>query len=270
MGKRGHTIKHIVYAAAILAAAFLISPFSDRLLSSVLLLEKRHPAYYEYLRPETGQTEMAAEELIRISSDRILKGNRVQKLAKGTAGGVYFRGMEGVLHVAGTAEKTVWIRASKGYLYLSRGSYYINLGYVDDPGVSITFSGLKDGKDTVICKSWGGSYFYVDREDYDCYKLIVRVEKGARVDFRFRPIVFKVSQQDITGDTEQYMVWRGVPGDELTDKDIQIFINSLGQFRDQAACVIVQKDRSVRAFREGREYPAFMDKAGRIVIRDSQ
>ena len=66
------------------------------------------------------------------------------------------------------------------------------------------------------------------------------------------------------------MVWRGVPGDELTDKDIQIFINSLGQFRDQAACVIVQKDRSVRAFREGREYPAFMDKAGRIVIRDSQ
>lgn len=238
----------------IIAVGALNNPAIVYACDNAVLLEKRHPGYWEYLRPEKMIEVQTIPGFEEISTEEIKAGNVLKDFYQGNYGGVDISYCDGVMKYSGTAKENIWSGIAK-ISNLETGTYFVSAGTDYPSNARIYLEGFKDGQQQTLVDLDQPAFVYIDTQQYDGFKFTVGITNGTTVDFSINPILYRYSDQEIH--SEVIGLWKDVPVD-LSEYDWDVFKRSLN-----TRAVIQFHDGSVKKY-DGQWINAEIDEFGKI------
>lgn len=220
---------------------------------NLVLLEKRHPGYWEYLRPELMTDVKIISGFEEVSTEKIKAENVLKNFSQGNCGGVEISNNNGMMHFKGTATENIWPGIADTS-DLTTGTYFISAGNDYSENAVVYFEGIKGEEHYSFANLYNPSFVYIDKTQYDDFKFTVGIKSGKAVDFSLEPILYKISDEEISADTIH--VWRDVPID-ISEDDLNIF-------KHRQSGTIIFQDGSAKKY-DGQWADKLIDEFGRII-----
>ena len=263
MGKRITSL--LLSVVLVLLTVFLLR--NEKVVNAaddLVLLENRHPGYWEYLRPEKEEAIPFIHDFYEISVDKILSGNQLDELFSGNVGGVQVSSENGQLIISGETWQDIWLSATQDPIYLDKGTYFVSIGNVLPPSNAyICFEGFDDKTEAILTDIEKYKVLHIDG-NYDQYKFTIVIRNNNKVNFRIRPVLYKLSDKDITIDKPVDLEWNNVEKDGISGSDLQ-FLNNIVN-RDSRSInnvVIGCTDGTSYVLKNGELVPIAIDSVGR-------
>jgi hypothetical protein len=230
---------------------------------NLVLLEKRHPGYWDYLSPKKALDVETLEELEGISESQIIENNLFQDLIQEDVGGVQISSDNGNMHFSGTANEDIWPALTNTIPPISTGTYYMSIGqdYPDD--FLLYFEGFNDHGSNLIDMPSKSKIFYLDSSQYKGYRLTAYVPKDKSVDFTIVPLLVKISDDDISSQVRHLRVWRNINNEALTDFDWTLFYRRLDNEPPELSYCLINEDGNGKKIENGISTTVEMDRFGR-------
>ena len=195
---------------------------------NIVLLEKRHPGYWDYLRPEKMIEVQTIPGFEEVSTQTILDNNLIDSVYSRSVNGIDIDYDNGTVNISGTAEKNMWPslfdREDGNALRLEKGTYFVSLGNDDFPeNIDLYIEGFKNNQQHGLVNLKEQHYFYIDSSDYDAYRFTLGIEEGGSYNFSMHPVLCKISDEDLIDSSHQFAWWRDVSKAQVTNKDWSFF-----------------------------------------------
>jgi hypothetical protein len=236
----------------IIAVGALNNPAIVDACDNAILLEKRHPGYWDYLSPDKMIEVRTIPGFEEVSTEEIEAGNVLKDFYQGGYSGVDISYKDGEMHFEGTATEDIW----PGIVDLSNltsGTYLVSAGATYPSNATVYFEGNKDGKNQTLAVLNHPATVYIDTLQYDFFKFTVAIKSDEPVNFSIHPLLYKITDNEIS--TESINVWDDVSND-LSEDDLNIFE------RGQSGVIFFQ-DSSVKKY-DGQWRKVTVDDLGRI------
>lgn len=240
-------------ALVLLAVFFLNNKKVLENVDNLVLLEKRHPGYWEYLRPELMTDVQMLPGFEEVSTEKIKAGNVLRNFIQGNYSGVDISFNNGVMHFKGTATENIWPGIADTS-DLTTGTYFISAGNEYAENAVVYFEGIKGEEHHTFAILDDPSFIYIDKAQYDDFKFTVGIKNGNAVDFSLKPVLYKISDKEIG--TETIHVWRDVPID-ISEDDLNVF-------KHRQSGTIIFQDGSAKQY-DGQWADKVIDEFGRII-----
>lgn len=221
---------------------------------NAVLLEKRHPGYWEYLRPDKMIEVQTIPGFEEIATEEIKTGNILKDFYQGNYGGVDITYKDGEMHFEGTATENIW----PGIADLSRlttGTYFVSAGTNYPSNATVYFEGNKDETNHTLALLKHPSIIYIDTSQYAFFKFTVGIKSGIPEEFSIYPVLYKISDNQMN--VEAIKVWDSVPID-LKEGEWNIFE------RGQSGVIFFQDGTAKEYDSQWRKVA--VDDFGRIII----
>lgn len=221
---------------------------------NMFLLEKQHPGYWEYLRPEKMIEVQTIPGFEEVSTEEIKAENVLKDFYQGNYGGVDISYNDGVMKYSGTAKENIWSGIAN-ISNLETGTYFVSAGTNYPSNARIYLEGFKDGQQHTLVDLDQPAFVYIDTQLYDGFKFTVGITNGTTVNFSIDPILYRYSDQEIG--SEIIGLWKDVPVD-LPKPEWDIFKRNLN-----TRAVIQFNNGSVKKY-DGQWIDAEIDEFGKI------
>lgn len=237
----------------VMAVVAFNSPAFVEAVDNLVLLEKRHPGYWDFLSPYKMIEVQAMPVFSELSTEEIKQGNVLNDLYQGNYSGVKITYRDGETHLEGTAVEEIWPGIAKPS-ELTTGTYFISAGGLADNHPTVYFEGFKAGKQHTFAVLDKPAIVFIDNSQFDGYKFTIHIYKDEPVDFSIYPIVYKLSEERMDTDEEidvqTYAVWKDVPID-LTVKDKKLFIRGLNRFVSNEKEIVLYENGESKVYQGG-------------------
>lgn len=233
----------------------------------LVLLEKRHPGYWEYLSPYKMIEVQTIPGFEKVSTEEIKAGNVLEDFYQGNYSGVDITYKDGEMHFEGTANDDIWPSITINTFNIASGTYFISVGQsFPQDDVSIYFEKFRNEEQTIIDWLNTEHFFYADSSIEDKYKFTVGIKKGTAVDFSIAPVLYKLSETNRLSELTKIALWKEVP--KLAETDVEIFDRTLPQFSAYQGCCILDASGAGRFWSNSKEewMAASRDRFGHISI----
>lgn len=234
----------------------------------LVLLEKRHPGYWEYLRPEKMIEVQTLPGFENTLATDIENENILTDFIEGQYAGVSVSNNNGTLTIKGTGTENSWPAITKGSINLSTGSYFITIGSPNSTASAFYLEGWKQGINHVLAYLDADHFFYIDASDYERFKLTMSISEGQTMDTSITPILYKISDENIFSDDNKLDVWKDVPSN-ISEEEWKIFNNSLLQQNHIYKVGAFFDDGSKKMLDSGLWIEAEQDELGRYSVDTS-
>lgn len=265
--KTSKIIRLLLSAALVLAAVLILR--NDRveaILDNVVLLEKRNPGYWNYL--SSGSEIRTADGFDEVPAAEVLNGNELKELYSGQYNGITQSVQDSVISFSGTASQDCYPEIGN-ISGLTAGTYFVSVIPLDggrsaEDGCtnSIKFYiqtvndyGWRGTSIRTLADANFGSCVYFDPPDYDSASFLAYIPAGTSVDDSYRPVVFKISDENIV-EKDGIITYSGVNKNSITEDDRKIFDHR----NEDDDYIISYTDGTV----EGNDGTADIDNIGRI------
>lgn len=230
---------------------------------NLVLLEKKHPGYWEYLRPEVGKKVPMVPGFEKVSINKITKDNLLTNCIWGNYFGVDISKTDNHLHFNGTPEQDIWVGISD-IGFISEGTFFVSIGNDLPPkDTEIFIEGFRKGVPTRLVDLSTGHFFYVEDREYDFYKFTVGVKAGNYIDLDIIPVVYKVSDENVLEEKHEILVWNDVPIN-LSESDLGLIQKGMNYYNRDYVLVINEKNQ-IWKFDKNEHVLAKTDELGRIL-----
>lgn len=233
----------------------------------MVLLEKRHPGYWNYLSPDKMIEVQTIPGFEEVSTEEIKAGNVLKDFYQGNYGGVDITYKDGEMHFEGTATEDIWPSITTNMFNVASGTYFIAIGQsFPQDDVSIYFEKFRNGEQTILDWLNAEHFFYTDSSIEDEYKFTVGIKKGTAVDFNITPVLYKLNETNRLSELTKIALWKETP--QLNETDAEIFNRTLLQFSAYQGCCIIDASGAGRFWSNSKEewMIASMDRFGHISI----
>jgi len=232
---------------------------------NLLLLEKRHPDYWNYLSPDKMIEVQTISEYQNVPVDKIAADNVLFDFIQGNVGGIDISINDaGWLKFIGTATEDIWPSIANTS-YIASGTYFATLGNEYSPNVSAYIEAYKGNTITRLADLYAPQFLYIDASQYDFIKYTVSIKKGTTVDFSLLPVVYKVSNEKM--ETDKVAMWINVP-DDLSPDDWTIFNRRINKLKSYSN-VVVRLHSGITKLYDDQWVDAKVDELGRLTVINS-
>ena len=205
---------------------------------NLVLLEKRHPGYWEYLGPEAVEEITTIPEFETISTDSVIKGNILRNYDQWDNDGVTIINHGDSISFTGSTDHDIWPGIAD-VSNMQTGTYFISIGsQTTIRGVTIFVEGLQNGNWHRVYTMNPNQFFFIDRSQYEDLKFTAEIRAGNSVDFAIKPVAYKISDENVMDKCQTIAVWRDVPVSRLSSEDEKLFQKALGQYKNYQSCVV--------------------------------